>query len=42
MLPLARHGGYGNTEGFQVRDAFKSFFNREGSINWENEIVLRK
>lgn len=41
MLPLVRHGGYGNTEGFEVRDAFKSFFNEEGKLNWQNQIVFR-
>lgn len=41
MQPLARHGGYGNAEGFEVRDAFKEFFCREGTFNWQNQVVLR-
>jgi len=41
MQPLARFGGYGNVEGFEVRDAFKCFFNGEGKVNWQNHVVSR-
>jgi len=32
MIPLARHGGFANAEGFEVRDSFKSFFNNERQV----------
>lgn len=41
MFPLARHGGFANAEGFEVRDSFKSFFNNEGKVHWQNLTVLR-
>ncbi|XP_008189913.1 uncharacterized protein LOC103311881 [Acyrthosiphon pisum] len=41
MQPLARFGGYGNVEGFEVRDAFKCFFSGEGKVNWQNHVVSR-
>lgn len=41
MQPLARHGGFGNAEGFTVRDKFKSFFNEEGKLNWQNQVISR-
>lgn len=41
MIPLARHGGFANAEGFEVRDSFKSFFNNEGQVQWQYKTVLR-
>lgn len=41
MQPLARFGGYGNVEGFEIRDAFKCFFNGEGKVNLQNQVVSR-
>jgi len=34
MLSLSRGGGYANIEGFEVRELFKTYFNREGSVPW--------
>ncbi|KAL4148137.1 hypothetical protein QTP88_002430 [Uroleucon formosanum] len=35
MLSLSRGGGFSNIEGFEVRELFKTYFNREGSIPWQ-------
>jgi len=34
LMPIARRGGFICTEGFEVRDNFKSFFNNEGVLRW--------
>lgn len=35
MLSLSRREGFSNIEDFEVREFFKSYFNREGSVLWE-------
>jgi hypothetical protein len=38
FIPLSRHGGYTNLQGFAVRDDFKKYFNsRHGSLDWQNK-----
>lgn len=34
MIGLQRSGGYTAYDGFQVRNSFKDFFNKEGSVSW--------
>lgn len=42
MIQLERTGGYGNYEGFIVRDEFKQFFNSpQGTVPWQNYQTLR-
>jgi len=42
MIPLTRVGGYGNFEGFFVRDELKKFFNsQQGAVPWQNHQVKR-
>lgn len=40
MLPLGRPGGFGNLEGFDVRNKFRKYFNApEGSIQWQQNCL---
>ena len=42
MLPLARPGGYGDAEGFEVRNKLKSYFNSaEGAVEWQEDHIQR-
>jgi len=42
MVQLEHTGGYGNYEGFLVRDEFKQFFNSpQGTVPWQNYHTLR-
>jgi len=42
MIQLGHTGGYGNYEGFIVRDEFKQFFNSpQGTVPWQNYQTLR-
>lgn len=42
MLPLARPGGYGDAEGFEVRNKLKSYFNSaEGAVEWQQDHIQR-
>jgi len=41
MQPLAGLGEFGNLESFDVRYSFLYFFNEEGKLNRENQIVTR-
>lgn len=41
LIPFARRGGYGNAEGFSVRDSFKEYFNSQGQIAWQEAMVLK-
>lgn len=36
IIPIARGGGFGNAEGFSIRDIYKDFFNNEGTVSWQD------
>lgn len=36
---ISRSGGFSNAEGFDVREAFKLFFNNEGAVSWQHNTV---
>ncbi|XP_060861851.1 uncharacterized protein LOC132938875 [Metopolophium dirhodum] len=38
IIPIARGGGFANAEGFDVREAYKDFFNNEGAVSWQNNL----
>lgn len=40
IISFSRSGGFSNAEGFGVRDTFKSFFNNEGVVSWQNNNIL--
>ncbi|XP_050517993.1 uncharacterized protein LOC126892490 [Diabrotica virgifera virgifera] len=40
MLRFARHGGFNNNEGFQIRDKLKDFFCSEyGAVAWQEDAI---
>ncbi|KAL4111794.1 hypothetical protein QTP88_015681 [Uroleucon formosanum] len=38
IIPIARGGDFANAEGFDVREAYKDFFNNEGAVSWQNNL----
>lgn len=38
IISFSRSGGFSNAEGFSVRETFKSFFNNEGAVSWQNDL----
>ncbi|XP_022165416.1 uncharacterized protein LOC111030301, partial [Myzus persicae] len=38
IISFSRSGGFSNAEGFGVRETFKSFFNNEGAVSWQNDL----
>lgn len=38
IISFSRSGGFSNAEGFGVRETFKSFFNNEGAVLWQNDL----
>jgi len=38
IIPIGRRGGFANAEGFDVREAYKDFFNNEGAVSWQNNL----
>lgn len=39
FIGLQRSGGYAAYDGFQVRNSFKDFFTKEGSVSWQRTSI---
>lgn len=41
LIPLRKSGGFGNVEGFTIRNTFASYFFEEGKVSWQEATVNR-